>query len=177
MIYIPPYWFHRVTTEESGVGLNIWSTSDGMRVEEAMKSVPIPFSVTWTLEERLLGFSVYLPKLIGTVLNLSEKDSYTYINDMVRLQFVPLFGTLEFPSSKAASYCPTITTEQKVAFFEKFRVKFEESLIKSKIVFDRMRNEPHPEHKMALELFSFIEKLIVIVIPMEELYSLLVSCF
>ena len=51
VVYIPPYWFHLVSTAESSgdgaVALNIWSASSEHTIAEELASLPVPFEADW----------------------------------------------------------------------------------------------------------------------------------
>jgi len=60
MLYLPPYWFHKVITEEPGVGLNVWSTSDGRFLEKELEKIELTFvSQKWN-EKKKKNSSAFL---------------------------------------------------------------------------------------------------------------------
>ena len=45
LLYIPPMMFHSVTSLSNSISLNMWASSDEMKVTENLKKIQLPFKI------------------------------------------------------------------------------------------------------------------------------------
>lgn len=63
VLYIPPFWFHRVETVEPAINLNIWSSSWEVGLQHKLERVPLPLEESWTLSQKALALKVLYLKM------------------------------------------------------------------------------------------------------------------
>jgi hypoxia-inducible factor 1-alpha inhibitor (HIF hydroxylase) len=59
IMYIPPFWFHRVVTEDTSIAVNTWSNIPGGNPHNAMEKLPLPFEDDWDLARKSTGLRVF----------------------------------------------------------------------------------------------------------------------
>lgn len=67
MMYVPPFWGHRVTlATDWSVSLSVWSQSSQHVIEEELFALPLPFESSWTWQEKFLVWgSLFAPQVVG----------------------------------------------------------------------------------------------------------------
>ena len=186
VLYLPPYWFHQVSTLLPGVGVNIWSESALMALEERLKGVPIPLSTTWPLDQRLLVLSIALPRLAAAALPFlsSQEAAASYLRAMIRLQYSPLYSktTMESEVSKGTlSFCKSFlqTDRERAASTWRRQLEDAEKFMTSSFSIVQPENTERSQDDRAvleLELFAFLEKLSSIVLPTDALHPFFANC-
>jgi len=165
VLYLPPYWFHRVITEEPGVGINIWSSSNSMKVEELAKQIPIPLSKTWGISDQILGLKLYSMSIISQTL---YQEPVQFIRFMTMTQFIPLFGELSLPQLE----CQYSELKMK-QYSETWKAKLEVSITH----FSELYHSIEDHHVRELEVFTYIEKLTAVCLGPENVFPFLKACF
>lgn len=167
VLYIPPYWFHTVITEEPGIGINVWSNSVGMKVEEQLKAVPIPISKAWDHGTIVLGLKTYFNEIIKQVF----PDSPKLIHEMVELQFKPLFLDSKIPEKYqidcSLSEHPHLQTQ----------IVLTQKIEDATNILKPILNQIEDVHIKQMEIFGFMEKIISICIGPNLIYPFLASCY
>jgi len=167
VLYLPPYWFHRVITEEPGIGLNVWSSSSAMKVEDVAKQAPIPFSQTWSTDELVLGLKLYSLTIVAHT--ITNNDAHQFLYNIITTLFSPIFSDIDVPLAIACDYSQN-TIDQ---FLAKWTNKFEESLSTLVPLFHTIENQSIRE----LEVFTYLEKLVSICLGTKNVYPFLSACF
>lgn len=64
VLYMPPYWFHRVKSTEFSMSLNVWYGSDLRQISIDAEQVALPFEEEWALPLRLSAVAWYIVLVI-----------------------------------------------------------------------------------------------------------------
>lgn len=64
VLYIPPYWFHRVISLETTISVNVWSNSETYLQMEEIYSAPIPFEEEWGTVKLLKAFNYFVDFIV-----------------------------------------------------------------------------------------------------------------
>jgi len=165
VLYLPPYWFHRVITEEPGIGLNVWSSSVAMKVEDIAKKAPIPLSQSWSQPDLILALKLYFLSLITHIITPHPN---LFISKMVTLQFLPLFLGLDVPELGCS-----FSEEEVERFLRVWKGTLDEGVEHLEGIFLVIDDE----HIRGLEVFTYLEKLTSIVLGPERVYPFFKGCF
>jgi len=174
VLYLPPYWFHKVITEEPGIGLNIWSSSRGMLVEEQAKSIPNPIwqCTTWPKRKTALALKTFSQLLIQHVFpkHLEQARSpVQFLSEMIALQFSPIFDDC---SALPALDCNFSETEVL-----HFQAAMGSSMGSSLLQLGKLFRSLPDESIRELEVFTYIEKLANSCLGPNYLLPFFKSCF
>jgi len=60
IMYIPPFWFHRVITEDTSIAVNTWSNIPGGNPHNIMEKVPLPFEEDWDMRRKATALKVFV---------------------------------------------------------------------------------------------------------------------
>uniref|UniRef100_A0A6B2L6L0 JmjC domain-containing protein n=1 Tax=Arcella intermedia TaxID=1963864 RepID=A0A6B2L6L0_9EUKA len=164
VLYLPPYWFHRVITEEPGIGLNIWSTSLPMKIEKNYKNLPLPVSPTWSKEQIRVGLYMFFHSLLMDILK-HELAAQFFVQKMIDLQFTPVFGDIHIE----VLICGF---EGQYSFSKQSKEAIQQS---AQIVAQQFSGIDNP-YILELELFTYIEKATSVVLGAELVYPFLRDC-
>lgn len=77
IMYIPPFWFHRVVTEDTSIAVNTWSHIPGGSPHSYMERVPIPFEADWDLSRKASGLRIFATAYLNAftaLINAGEKN-------------------------------------------------------------------------------------------------------
>jgi hypothetical protein len=67
IMYIPPFWFHRVVTEDTSIAVNTWSNQPGGNPHTHMEKVPMPFEEDWDMHRKATALRVFA-EILGEAL-------------------------------------------------------------------------------------------------------------
>lgn len=93
IMYIPPFWFHRVVTEDTSIAVNTWSNLPGGSPHTAIDKVPMPFEDDWDLARKVTALRVYI-SILGSAVAESAGLSADTIDpsfDLLHKQYNSLF--------------------------------------------------------------------------------------
>jgi len=165
LLYIPPYWFHRVTTEVPGISINFWSYSVGMSLEDSLKSVMIPVSQNWDIKTRTWGLKSYFDQMFATVF----PESPDLINQMVALQMKPLIKSMDFPNKLNCEFL-----ESDFQYLQATQLKkIHEAILQTVPLVETIEDKSVQE----MELFGFIEKLVSICLGSNFVFPFFDACY
>ncbi|XP_062517999.1 HSPB1-associated protein 1-like [Corticium candelabrum] len=91
-LYIPPYWFHQVESEEVTISVNIWSPSGEHAAMETTYGSRPPFNTQWNRHQLLAGAAVYIDTLLAqleTGLAMSPKE---FLQSLYGQRYAALFA-------------------------------------------------------------------------------------
>lgn len=82
ILYIPPFWYHRVVTEDTSIAVNTWSHLPGGSPHTFMQQVPLPFETDWDLGRKVSGLKIFAEAYLDafTDLNKHEKPNPSIIS-------------------------------------------------------------------------------------------------
>lgn len=103
LLYIPPYWFHRVVSETFAVSLSVLSPSEEeLRLGQAFWQA-VPFGKLQTVEEKAGAVAAFVSRLVQGFFKLRklEGDVRTFAKELYDTRFAQLYpqGSLLFQSS------------------------------------------------------------------------------
>ena len=78
VLYIPPYWFHLVSTpansSDGAIALNVWSPSKEHLATEEFAALPIPFELEWGAPALKVAAVVYFNLLLNLAFGDDDAD-------------------------------------------------------------------------------------------------------
>lgn len=99
VLYLPPFWFHQVTSLETAISVNTWFVSPEIEAMDAAWAETLPFNDQWSDEAFAVGVRVFIRELINKVVGnpadkLAKKEATAtrFIKELVDSRFVPLYG-------------------------------------------------------------------------------------
>uniref|UniRef100_A0A6B2L6Y7 JmjC domain-containing protein n=1 Tax=Arcella intermedia TaxID=1963864 RepID=A0A6B2L6Y7_9EUKA len=69
LLYIPPYWFHRVYAVGESISINVWSESSEGDVRYIIEHLPLPFEEDWSSEELSVAIKYFFNELLYQAFN------------------------------------------------------------------------------------------------------------
>lgn len=70
ILFIPPFWFHRVVTEDTSIAVNTWSHLPGGSPHTEMELVPLPFERDWDLARKATSLKLFATAYLNALADL-----------------------------------------------------------------------------------------------------------
>ena len=64
VLFLPPMWFHHVTSITPSVGVNVFSPSTEAHIAAEMQQVPLPFDADWDFDTVVLGLRFFVSTVL-----------------------------------------------------------------------------------------------------------------
>jgi len=90
VLYLPPFWYHRVIAEDVSISVSMWSSSEeALFYYEKILTIPLPFETHWTREQNIGALHSFIRDLVT---NLHSGDFVRSF--LIEQRYVPVFGRL-----------------------------------------------------------------------------------
>jgi hypothetical protein len=100
VLYMPPYWFHRVTAQTISFSVNTWCPAAEYHLFKQILNLPVPFDGTWTNAEFYCGFSLFAQRLLEAVgMDITE------VFEDLQTRYVSLYGEQQQGTAGALCAC------------------------------------------------------------------------
>jgi len=168
LLYLPPFWFHRVTAETTSISVNVWSDSTEGDLRLALEHLPIPFEDEWSDDQIVVALQRYLSAFLQEL----ASNEYTFkLDDMIQRQFIPVFGKRTHVPQLQQSCKPHVIKDKQ--FSEKISKEKFKSYVTS--LADCIRNEKNPavqEQSVA----AFLESITYFFVGAERVNDFFQTC-
>lgn len=81
IMYIPPFWFHRVVTEDTSIAVNTWSHIPGGSPHSEMELVPLPFERDWDIGRKATALKIFATAYLNAFADINVDYS---VPDMLK---------------------------------------------------------------------------------------------
>lgn len=167
MLYLPPFWLHRVIAEDISISVNNWCEAEEIEIfYDTILTAPLPFESNWTKSVLAIALKKFSSMLIENI--LQNKESDRFLQYIFEQRYQPIFGKIH-PNEidPIFHYC----IESQASDLEEFKnengdivklnlEKFEEKVKLFVPFFERIENlSKEPEVRNVL-LIQFIENLV-----------------
>lgn len=117
VLYIPPYWFHEVTSLDSSISVNVWTTSREEEVIDYIASEAVPFVDSFRPGEvDIMAFDM-MRRIIHNYEKVAGSNGPALLQDVI-LQFVSI-GIL--PQIESYAYLlPGLSCDDLIASYSEF---------------------------------------------------------
>jgi hypothetical protein len=89
VLYIPPYWLHRVETIQSGISLAFWSKCAEEQFAKKIDRLPVPIEADWSRDKKLAGIQLFFETTFGRdfLSKVLNSRYYTIKDSITPLEF------------------------------------------------------------------------------------------
>lgn len=157
-LYIPPYWFHEVTSEIVTISLNSWSPSKEYLAMETVYNLPLPFDTNWLRGQLLATATVYIDKLLCQLELHLGVNPQEFLHCLYHQRYAEIFAKPEC----SATFCSNLQLPNQTSL-EDLSSHAEE--VAEMIT----RGHTLDQQILAINVANFIEHLISHVLGNEEL--------
>eukprot|EP00005_Dracoamoeba_jomungandri_P009609 CAMPEP_0174268346 /NCGR_PEP_ID=MMETSP0439-20130205/37091_1 /TAXON_ID=0 /ORGANISM="Stereomyxa ramosa, Strain Chinc5" /LENGTH=332 /DNA_ID=CAMNT_0015356459 /DNA_START=475 /DNA_END=1469 /DNA_ORIENTATION=- len=91
VLFIPPFWFHRVIAINSSISVNLWVDSPMEDVYDVLEQLPIPFEENWDTETLTAALSHYIRIIYSQILPANPPSKDRLLN-AIKNSYSTLFG-------------------------------------------------------------------------------------
>ena len=107
VIFIPPFWFHKVVTMTASISVNVWSQSEAFLTMEAVFTSPIPFEEGWGRDRLMSTLNYFIREWINDIF---LEDPNDFVRENIFRRYEPLLAKLSEAQVREAvvtvrSYC------------------------------------------------------------------------
>lgn len=108
MLYLPPYWYHRVEALDSSISVNVWSETPETKLLARADTIGVPVNATWQTPLRLLAARNYIHRLLSALASadaafVRAADGRSAPEHMLGLLYETRYAPLEPVLSASAS--------------------------------------------------------------------------
>eukprot|EP00043_Microstomoeca_roanoka_P012818 m.124727 g.124727 ORF g.124727 m.124727 type:complete len:606 (-) comp15598_c4_seq3:443-2260(-) len=104
VLYIPPLWFHHITSLEPSVSLSVWTPHLAIEVAaKAAEDIPLPIVVKWSSKEKIMALRIFFESIVESLrmgMNTAEFLHWTMLEN--RYKYI---GNLTTTLGKGGPYC------------------------------------------------------------------------
>jgi len=96
VLYLPPYWFHRVIAEDVSISVSVWCDSEEVQMYyDYIQKQPLPFEDSWTKEQFAVSLQIFGKMLIDSI--FQKEGSYIkFVNEfLLEQRYTPLFNKIQ----------------------------------------------------------------------------------
>jgi len=175
VLYLPPYWFHRVIAEELSISVSFWCDSEELQVYlESIKREPLPFEEHWTPKQLALATSLFLRKLIDELESVGKIMAGQFLETLIEQRYVPIFGV--FSTERRDLICTCNDFENCMDEVEQYLThRIDHTVSNLKILFEEISvhagNDIHD-----ILLGNYIETVVEFVLGVEQVNPFVQSC-
>jgi hypothetical protein len=92
VLYLPPFWFHRVIAETMSISVNEWSDSEELSVfyDEIMVA-PVPLEEDYSLDQKFISLQQFFQQILVQL----KEDPSELMNELKQQRYIPLFGPID----------------------------------------------------------------------------------
>jgi len=117
VLYVPPYWFHRVKATEFSVSLNKWTTSAEQYLHLALERQPLPHiieSKTTAPKDKVAALATYIRGLGADL--ATPGDRFGFIRRIAMMRYMPSAAAWQCGDSKwTTKKCPSTPPSEEAA--------------------------------------------------------------
>eukprot|EP01119_Soliformovum_irregulare_P017596 TRINITY_DN5252_c0_g1_i2.p1 TRINITY_DN5252_c0_g1~~TRINITY_DN5252_c0_g1_i2.p1 ORF type:complete len:473 (+),score=131.18 TRINITY_DN5252_c0_g1_i2:107-1420(+) len=89
MLYLPPFWFHRVETlDHVTVSINTWTNAEEYYILTRAFSSHIPLDESWDQEDNAIAMTLFLKFILKGVLDNPAK----FVRELIENRYTPIYG-------------------------------------------------------------------------------------
>jgi len=95
VLYLPPFWFHRVIAEELSISVSTWCDSEEIQLYyDAIQKVALPFEENWSKQQFAIGLKVFIEEITSRF-NDSSLSGMRIARELVEQRYIPIFGRIQ----------------------------------------------------------------------------------
>lgn len=87
VLYIPPWWYHRVEGLTASISVNVWTDSFDLENYDALLGTALPFENDWTIEKRVFAVLRFTELLLHRCINPVGEN---YLHSLWLTRYHPL---------------------------------------------------------------------------------------
>jgi len=188
MLYLPPFWFHRVRAETTSISVNVWSDSKEGDLRLKLVQAPLPFEEDWSYEQKVIALKLYITtfsQLFDHEIKKTndpnhDEDEKSFIHLMIERQYMPMYKNIPIMEDRFSNICKkcdavndggNLCHDMKSEFgemFNKYAVGLVEMIEDSGVSDNGIKEEAAS---------AFVETMIYYFLGAENIHRFLRECF
>lgn len=182
MLYLPPFWIHRVVAESVSISVNNWCEAEEITLlYDKILNAALPFDSNWTKSLYVTALRKFFGVLIQAVLKCDELSAFQFVQELYEQRYSPIFGkNLDETETKTAGSDDIFWSCRERNFSEVLSVEEEAMKLKAHPIVDyfgqlqQYSNEPQIRNVL---LMQYLESVVEYFLGVENLHRFFYLCF
>jgi len=169
ILYLPPFWFHRVIAEELSISVSTWCDSEEIQVYyDTIQTAPLPFQAHWSTEQFGVALQLFVKALIEGV--VEEPARSMFVQRLIEQRYLSLFG-------QEKSVCISSCDDPRWDSFKQELREHMEPRVKQLVKdFKQLQQYSQDKHILFILLGNYVELVVEYVVGVENVNSFLQTC-
>jgi hypothetical protein len=95
VLFLPPFWLHRVTALTHSMSMNVWNDHQFVKVYDKLEAVPLPLEENWEPRVFRTAFALYIRFLTQYAHAESTAEMPELLERVYEQSFHPLYGPVK----------------------------------------------------------------------------------